>query len=173
MTGKNHGRNKHLQNGTGLLLTSLAGFILLLLLSAVIKAGPQAARAAATPMATPERGKLVFLLTTGVEDRNQTDLCLHYALTAVKSGHLAEVAVLADGGGLKAFVSGTGPKSPGTVELVRQAQAAGVRLIVSAADLRQAGLTAADLTPEPNEVVADGAAKIAELVGQGYEVVRF
>ncbi len=173
MNGKVRGKNRQTRNGNRLLVIALAGFILLLLLSASIKAGPRAAKAAATAAAEPPSGKLVFLLTTGIEDIHEMDLCLDYATTAKKSGRLAEVAILADGRGVEAFASRMGARPTEMGNLARQAQAAGVRMIVSADGLKQGGIAASELSPEPNEVVPDGAAKLAEMIGQGYEVIHF
>jgi hypothetical protein len=112
-------------------------------------------------------------LTTGLENARTLETLLQYAISAKKSGHLSEVAILADGRGVE-ILAASGTARPAQVAaLARQAKAAGVRFLVAQPGLKQVGMAAADLEPKPDEVVPDGGSRLADLISQHYEVIHF
>jgi hypothetical protein len=168
---KTHRFNK-IQNTAWLwALPLMAAFSILVVTSPMVRAGPQAASVAPTAGDRPD--KLVYLLTTGLEDVHALDTLLQYAVSAKKSGHLSEVAILADSRGVEILAAGMGARPDQTAALAKQAKEAGVRFLVAAAGLKQVNLAAADLDPKPDEIVSDGGDRLAELILQHYEVIHF
>ncbi len=127
--------------------------------------------AAATPQ--PAGPKVVFVLTTGIENIQQMNLSLRHAKTVRESGYLADVVWIADDRGVEAVGGGPGARAPETATLAREAQNAGVRLIVCKSSLAQVGIPRERLDPVPDEMVPDGITRLAELVSQGYQVIRY
>jgi hypothetical protein len=139
--------------------------------SPMVKAGPQSG-----PVGPPlgdRPDKVAFLLTSGLENVQALDTVLQYAIVAKKSGHLAEVVVLADSRGVEILAGNMGARPAQTAALARQAKAAGVRFLVTATGLKQFDITAADLDPKPDEIVPDGGDRLSELISQHYEIIHF
>ncbi len=165
-------RFKRIQDTTWVwALPLMAVFFILVVTSPMVKAGPQAGPARPTIGDRPD--KLVFLLTTGLEDVNALDTVLQYAISAKKSGHLSDVVVLADSRGVEILAANMGARPTQTVALAKQAKAAGVRFLVTASGLKQFDITAADLDPKPDEIVPDGGDRLSDLISQHYEVIHF
>lgn len=148
-----------------------APFVALLLLALAVS--PRTTADAGQGDPGEAKGKLAFLLTTGLEDIDEIDMCLQYAVAAKKTRQLTDVAILLDGRGVEALAGHMGARPQQTRELADQAKTAGVRLIVSTAGLKQTGVPSADLDPKPDEIVPDGASRIAGLIGLSYEVIHF
>jgi hypothetical protein len=144
-----------------------------LLLASIMRAEPLRSPAPVNAASENSPNKLVFLLTTGLEDVHALDMVLQYATAAKKSGDLSDVVLLADGRGVEVLDGHLRARPEQTGMLARRAKAAGVRFVVAEGGLKDYGLAAADLDPKPDEVVADGAVKIASLIGQHYEVIHF
>ncbi len=137
------------------------------LLAAVSAPAADSDRAAPAP-----RGKLVFLLTTGLEDVQTMTASLRHAKIAKESGHLEDVVWLAYGRGVQALAGKMAARPAPVAAFAKEAQAAGVRLIVCRTALDHMGIPPETLDPRP-EIVPMGVVKLAELVAQGYEVVRY
>jgi hypothetical protein len=152
-------------------LPLMAAFSILVVTSPMVKAGPQAGPVG--PAAGDRPDKAVFLLTTGLEDVHALDTLLQYAISAKKSGHLSDVAVLADSRGVEILAANMGARPAQTAALAKQAKAAGVRFLVTAHGLKQFDMTVADLDPKPDEIVPDGGDRLAELISQHYEIIHF
>jgi hypothetical protein len=117
--------------------------------------------------------KVVFLLTTGLENVQALDTLLQYAISAKKSGHLSDVAVLAESRGVEILAGNMGARPAQTAALAKQAKAAGVRFLVTTPGLQQFDMTAADLDPKPDEIVPDGGDRLSDLISQHYEIIHF
>ncbi len=166
-------RIKYLEEHASTILIVVA-LVLLVLMAATAMGKPGAQRQGArgfTAVTSP--GKLVIVLTTGPEAMHETELALRYALAVKRSGGLREVDLLADGRGVEALAAVAGSGSPALGKLAGDAKAAGVRLIVSGEALKQAGIAPASLDPKPDEIVPDGALKLADLIRQQHQVMRF
>jgi hypothetical protein len=148
-------------------LPLMAVFCFLVITSPRVKAGPAGSALADRP------DKVVFLLTTGMEDVHALDTLLQYAISAKKSGHLSDVVVLADSRGVEILAGNMGARPGQTAALARQAKAAGVRFLVTATGLKQFDMTAADLDPKSDEIVPDGGDRLSDLISQHYEIVHF
>ena len=120
-------------------------------------------------------GKLVFMLTTGFEDLSEVRLCLEDIKAAKASGYLEDVIWLVRGRGVDALgrpeVVLTRP--PVIIQLAREVKASGVRIIVSTEALQQQQIRVASLDPTATDLVDNTAMLMAELVSQGYQVVRY
>jgi hypothetical protein len=132
-------------------------------LDSVVNAGEQAR--------DPHVG-LVFLLTTGFEDLREVELCLYDVKVAKASGVLADVTLIVQGRGVDALTNLNGRPAQ-IAKLAREVKASGVHIIASDAELKQDGLSAVQMDPEPSELVPDAAARMIELVSRGYQVIRY
>ncbi len=126
--------------------------------------------ASAAPAARP-RGKLLFVLTTGLEDVQMVGMSLRHAKMAKESGHLESVVWLTYGRGVQSL-SPMGARPPKLAQLAREAQAAGVPLIACNTALTQMGVPKESLDPKP-QIVPAGIIKLSELVSQGYQIIRY
>ena len=120
-------------------------------------------------------GKLVFMLTTGFEDLSEVRLCLDDIKAAKASGHLEDVIWLVRGRGVDALGRSEGvlTRPPVIVQLAREVKASGVRIIVSTEALQQQQIPVASLDPTATDLVDNTAMLMAELVSQGYQVIRY
>jgi uncharacterized protein len=121
-------------------------------------------------------GKLVFMLTTGFEDLSEVRLCLEDIKVAKASGYVEEVIWLVRGRGVDALGSaaeGALTRPPVIIQLAREVKASGVRVIVSTDALQQQQIPVASLDPTATDLVENTAMLMAELVSQGYQVIRY
>lgn len=120
-------------------------------------------------------GKLVFMLTTGFEDTWEMRLCLEDIKAAKASGHLEDVIWLVRGRGVDALgrPEGVLTRPPVIIQLAREVKASGVRIIVSTEALQQQQIPVASLDPTATDLVDNTAMLMAELVSQGYQVIRY
>jgi hypothetical protein len=120
-------------------------------------------------------GKLVFMLTTGFEDLWEVSLCLADIKAAKASGYVEEVIWLVRGRGVDALASAEGvlTRPPVIIQLAREVKASGVRIIVSTEALQQQQISIASLDPTATDLVDNTAMLMAELVSQGYQVIRY
>jgi uncharacterized protein len=120
-------------------------------------------------------GKLIFMLTTGFEDLSEVRLCLDDIKAAKASGHLEDVIWLVRGRGVDALgrPEGVLTRPPVIVQLAREVKASGVRIIVSTEALQQQQIPVASLDPNATDLVDNTAMLMAELVSQGYQVIRY
>ena len=120
-------------------------------------------------------GKLVFMLTTGFEDLSEMRLCLEDIKAAKTSGYLEDVIWLVRGRGVDALgrPEGVLTRPPVIIQLAREVKASGVRIIVSTEALQQQQIPVAGLDPTATDLVDNTAMLMAELVSQGYQVIRY
>jgi len=118
-------------------------------------------------------GKLVFMLTTGLEDLVEVRLCLEDIKAAQKSGYFEEVIWLVRGRGVDALgaADATLTRPTEIVKLAREVKAAGVRIIASSQALQLQKI--ANLDPKPTELVDDSATLMAKLVAQKHQIIRY
>lgn len=116
-----------------------------------------------------KHGKLVFANFSGTDDVLGMNAAVRHAKRAKDSGFLEEVAVLYYGPGVQALTADL----PKRADFAREAQASGVRLIVCARSLKVFKIAQDKLDPKPDEIVPDGVVRLAELVSQGYQVIRY
>jgi|WetSurMetagenome_2_1015567.scaffolds.fasta_scaffold343443_1 hypothetical protein len=152
-------------------LPLMAVFCLLMVISPMVEAGPQSGPMGAT--VGDRTDKVVFLLTTGLEDVRALDTLLQYAVSAKKSGQLSEVAVLADSRGVEILSANVKARPAQTAALAKQAKAAGVRFLVTAPGLEQVNLGATNLDPRPDEIVPDGGVRLSDLISKNYRIIHF
>jgi uncharacterized protein len=150
--------------------------LILFVLSGVARTGalqPRAPERAGNEAHNP-RGKLIFMLTTGREDIREVRLCLENLKTARASGYLEDAIWIVEGRGVEALGSVEGlSRPPELVQLAREVKASGVHLIASSSSLEQYRISTAGLDPKPDELVPDPALRMAEMVSQGYQVIRY
>ncbi|MBN8231266.1 DsrE family protein [Corallococcus macrosporus] len=145
------------------------------LLAALLLAVPAAALAAspdARPPRPAQKGKLVFVATTGLEDVGTLTSSFRHAVAAKESGYLSDVVWLSYG---RSIVS-LDPTVKAVPESVRQAaekaRAAGVRLVACGSALKKYDIDPKKLQPAA-EVVPNGVAELSRLVAEGYQVIRY
>jgi len=124
------------------------------------------------PAGRTPHGKLAFVLTTGYEDLQMANMMLKQVKLAKEAGYLEDVAVVVYGRGVELF-DDTGARPQPTAQLIRAAQAAGVRFYVCNSALHQLGIPAARLDPKPDEIVPAGIVKLSELISNGYQALRY
>jgi hypothetical protein len=131
---------------------------------------------AAEPAQTPKgHGKLLVVLTTGMDDMQTLNMALRHSKMAKESGYLDDVVLLVYGRGIMAFNGAMGPSGrPAQIAtMARDAQRAGVRIILCRNSIEQMGIAMDKLDPKPDEIVPFGIVKLSELVSQGYQVIRY
>lgn len=124
---------------------------------------------AAGPAPAPQ-GKIVLVALSGPEDAMKLLGPYHHALIMKKTGRLQEVAIVVYGRAVAALST----KAKGIPEpvrnAIREAHAAGVPIYVCETALAGAGIE--EIGPEAQRV-PQGAAKIAELVSQGFVPMQY
>jgi len=115
---------------------------------------------------------LVFMLTTGLEDLREVELCLSDVKVAKALGDLADVTLILRGHGVDALANLNG-RPPQVAMLIHEVKASGVHVITSDSELKQEGLSNARMDPEPGELVPDSAARMIEFESRGYQVIRY
>ena len=118
------------------------------------------------------RGRLVFMLTTGLEDLREVELCLADVKAAKASGYTADVILIVRGRGAEALANLNGRPSR-IAKLAREVKSSGIQIVASANEFKQEGISAASMDPTPSDLVPDAAVRMAELVSQGYQVIRY
>jgi uncharacterized protein len=154
-------------------LATLALTLCLLVLPTQAQAQPRTAMPSGPQGQQPQqKGKLVFVAMTGMEDIVTLASSFRHAAMARQSGHLEEVVWLAWG----RAVGSLNPKVAALPEEVRKhaaaAKAAGVRMVVCGHALRQYGIDPAALQPQV-EVVEGGVVELSRLVAEGYQIIRY
>jgi intracellular sulfur oxidation DsrE/DsrF family protein len=142
-----------------------------LLLSLLLVFGAPVSALAAPP-AAPPKAKVVLIAFTGVEDLQRLTAPFKHALIMKKTGKLAEVAVVVYGRAVAAVSTSPAAIPDPLRAAVKAAQDAGVHLYVCETALAASGLTRESLVPGV-EPVPQGAAKIAELIADGYSPIQY
>lgn len=129
---------------------------------------------AATEKKAPEqKGKLVFVSTTGLEDLGTLSSSLRHAAAARQSGYLSEVVWLSYGRSIVALDPTVKAVPEEIHRLAQAAKEAGVRLVACANALEKYGIDPKKLTPETTVVVPSGVVELSRLVAEGYAVIRY
>jgi intracellular sulfur oxidation DsrE/DsrF family protein len=136
-------------------------------LLAMVLAAPSIAGAAVAP---PPPGKIVLVALSGPEDEMKLMGPYRHAVIMKKTGRLQQIAIVVYGRAVAALSA----KAKGIPEpvrnAIREAHAAGVPIYVCENALANAGIE--DVIPEAQRVPA-GAAKIAELVSEGFVPMQY
>jgi intracellular sulfur oxidation DsrE/DsrF family protein len=120
--------------------------------------------------ASPKRhGKVVLVGLTGPEDLPRLTAPYRHALIMKKTGRLESVAIVIYGKAVKGLSKeGSAPLDA----LLEEVHAANIPVYVCEHALAKAGIALKDVRPEATPVPS-GAAKIAELVSQGFSPLQY
>lgn len=145
-----------------------------MVLALVMSLGTAAfAQQAQTKDAPPaKKGKLLIAARTGVEDVQELTASFHLAQVAAESGHLEKVVWIGYGRSVLAFDPNVKAVPDGVRKAMKDAQAAGVELVVCNTALGKYGIDPAKIEPKA-KVVPKGMAEIARLISEGYEVMSY
>lgn len=123
--------------------------------------------------APPPHGKIVLVAQSGAEDMMKLGAPYHHAVLMKKTGRLEEVAIVVYGRAVSAVSTQVKAIPDALRAAVKAAHDAGVHIYVCETALEKAGLSKDALMPPGVEPVPQGAAKIAELVSQGYVPMQY
>ena len=142
---------------------------------ALAGAAPQAGaeREAAAEPGSKGHGKMVFVLTTGLEDLQSVNMAIRHAGMARKSGYLDDSVLLVYGRAVQAFARDVTAKPPQVSSSIKEAKEAGARILICGEALRRFDIPREKLEPGVDEVVPNAIATLAELVSKGYQVVKY
>ena len=150
---------------------------LAVVLGGVVVIAHAAPRAGATkPNAQPGsrgHGKMVFVLTTGLEDLQSVNMAIRHAGMAMKSGYLDDSVLLVYGRGVQAFAQDITAKPPQLAAAIKEAKAAGARILVCGEALRRFNIPKDKLESGVDEVVPNSIVTLAELVSKGYQIIKY
>ena len=152
------------------LLVALGGYLAL----ARASDEPKTAVANASPEpGSKGHGKMVFALTTGLEDLQSVNMAIRHAGMAKKSGFLDDSVLLVYGRGVQAFAKDITAKPPLVSVAIKEAKEAGARIIVCGEALKRFDISMEKLEPGVDEVVPNSIVTPAELVSKGYQVIKY
>lgn len=120
--------------------------------------------------APPPSGKIVLVGLSGPEDIMKLMGPYHHALVMKKTGRLQDVAIVIYGRAVAALSTKAKGIPPPVREAIKEAHAAGIPIYVCEMALSMAGID--EIVPEAQRV-PQGAAKIAELVSEGYVPMQY
>jgi intracellular sulfur oxidation DsrE/DsrF family protein len=127
----------------------------------------------ATEPGSKGHGKMVFVLTTGLEDLQAVNMAIRHAGMAMKSGYLDDSVLLVYGRAVQAFSKGITAKPPQTATSIKEAKEAGVRILICGEALKRFDIPSEKLEPGVDAVVPNSIVTLAELVSRGYQVIRY
>lgn len=144
-------------------------------LLAVAGAAPHAEtpKAAAAAPGSKGHGKMVFVLTTGLEDLQAVNMAIRHAGMAQKSGYLDDTVLLVYGRSVQAFSREITAKPPQVAVAIKEAREAGARIIVCGEALKRFDIPREKLEPGVEEVVPNAIVTLAELVSKGYQIIKY
>ena len=128
------------------------------------------------PAASPGskgHGKMVFVLTTGLEDLQSVNMAIKQSGVAHKSGFLDETVLLVYGRSVQAFSRDIKAKPPQVAKAIEEAKEAGVRILVCQVALKQFGIPEDRLESGVSEIVPNAIETLAELVSKGYQIIKY
>lgn len=147
--------------------------VIALLLALPTLAMAQASMPTAAAKKEPaQKGRLVFVSTTGLEDMSTLSSSLRHATTAKQSGYLSEVVWLSYGRSVVALDPTVKAVPDEIHKLAQAAKTAGVRLVACGNALDKFGIDPKKLTPQ-TEVVPNGVVELSRLVAEGFAVIRY
>jgi len=128
---------------------------------------------ATAELGTKGHGKMVFVLTTGLEDLQSVTMAIRHAGMAKKSGFLDDSVLLVYGRGVQAFAKDITAKPPLVSVAIKEAKEAGARIIVCGEALKRFDISKEKLEPGIDEVVPNSIVTLAELVSKGYQIIKY
>ena len=128
--------------------------------------------AGAKPKPPPPHGKIVLVGFTGLEDPRKLLAPYKHALAMKKTGRLEAVALVIYGRAVDALSTREKALPPQIDEAIRAVHAAGIPIFVCENALQAAQIALADVRPEATPIPS-GAAKIAELVSEGFVPLQY
>lgn len=134
---------------------------------------PKAGTKATPELGTKGHGKMVFALTTGLEDLQSVNMAIRHAGMAKKSGFLDDSVLLVYGRGVQAFARDITAKPPQVAAAIKEAKEAGARIIVCGEAIKRFDIPKEKLDPGVDEVVPNSIVTLAELVSLGYHVIKY
>ncbi len=128
-----------------------------------------------SPAATEPRGhgKLVVVLTSGLEDLQSVNMAIRHAGMAKKSGYLDDVVLLVYGRGVQALAREITAKPPQIGAALQEAKEAGVHILVCGEALKKFNIPREALEPGVEEVVPNAILTLSELVSKGYQILKY
>ncbi len=145
-------------------------------LMALAEAVPQEKAATAEAAVEPGskgHGKMVFVLTTGLEDLQSVNMAIRHAGMAKKSGFLDDSVLLVYGRAVQAFSKDITAKPPQVSAAIKEANEAGARIILCGEALKRFDIPKEKLEPGVDEVVPNSIVTLAELVSRGYQIIKY
>lgn len=118
-------------------------------------------------------GKMVFVLTTGLEDLQAVNMAIRHSGMALKSGYLDDSVLLVYGRGVQAFSKNITAKPAQTSAFIKEAKQAGVRILICGEAIRRFNIPKEELDPGVDAVVPNSIVTLAELVSKGYQVIKY
>lgn len=118
-------------------------------------------------------GKMVFVLTTGLEDLQAVNMAIRHAGMAKKSGFLDDSVLLVYGRAVQAFSKDITAKPPQVSAAIKEAKEAGARIIVCGEAIKRFDIPKEKLEPGVDEVVPNSIVTLAELVSKGYQIIKY
>jgi intracellular sulfur oxidation DsrE/DsrF family protein len=141
-----------------------------------VMAGPAPQDGSATTKVEPGskgHGKMVFVLTTGLEDLQSVKMAIRHSGMAMKSGFLDDSVLLVYGRAVQAFSKDITAKPPQVAAAIKEAKEAGARIIVCGEAIKRFDIPREKLEPGVDEVVPNSIVTLAELVSKGYQVIKY
>lgn len=132
-----------------------------------------AAKETAAAPGSKGHGKMVFVLTTGLEDLQSVSMAIRHAGMAQKSGFLDDTVLLVYGRAVQAFARNITAKPPQVATSIKEAKEAGARIIICGEALKRFDIPKEKLEPGVDEVVSNSIVTLAELVSKGYQVIKY
>jgi uncharacterized protein len=139
-------------------------------------AGPATQDGATTTKVEPGskgHGKMVFVLTTGLEDLQSVNMAIRHSGMAMKSGFLDDSVLVVYGRAVQAFSKDITAKPPQVAAAIKEAKEAGARIIVCGEAIKRFDIPKEKLEPGVDEVVPNSIVTLAELVSKGYQVIKY
>lgn len=122
---------------------------------------------------TKGHGKMVFVLTTGLEDLQSVTMAIRHAKMAKASGYLDDSVLLVYGRAVQAFSKKITAKPPALAAAIKEAKEGGVRIVVCGEAIKRFDIPKDDLEPGVAEVVPNSIVTLAELVSKGYQIIKY
>jgi intracellular sulfur oxidation DsrE/DsrF family protein len=132
-----------------------------------------AAKEETTSPGSKGHGKMVFVLTTGLEDLQSVNMAIRHAGMAMKSGYLDEAVLLVYGRAVQAFAKDITAKPPQVAAAIKEAKEAGARIVVCGEALKRFDIAKDKLEPGVDEVVPNSIVTLAELVSKGFQIIKY
>ena len=149
---------------------------LVVALGGLLTTAGAAPQAGTTPNAEPGskgHGKMVFVLTTGLEDLQAVNMAIRHAGMARKSGYLDDSVLLVYGRAVQAFSKDITARPPQVAAAIKEAKEAGARIVICGEALKRFDIPKDKLEPGVDEVVPNSIVTLAELVSKGYQIIKY